>query len=76
VKILIKTQRVNKLISKKVRELFVSLMEADARNNASMVVFDPKTEIYSGSFNEFMLNKFINEGVFEVVLHPESAKQN
>jgi hypothetical protein len=51
-------------------------MEADARNNASMVVFDPKTEIYSGSFNEFMLNKFINEGVFEVVLHPESAKQN
>jgi hypothetical protein len=55
------------LISKKVRELFVSLMEADAGNNASMVVFDPETEIYSGSFNELMLNKFINEGVFEVI---------
>jgi hypothetical protein len=55
------------LISKKVRELFVSLMEADDGNNVSMVVFDPETEIYSGLFNEYMLNKFINEGGFEVV---------
>jgi hypothetical protein len=42
-------------------------MEADAGNNGSLVVFNPETEIYSGSFNELMLNKFINEGVFEVI---------
>lgn len=55
------------MISKKIRELFVSLMEATAGNDASMITFDPETEIYSGSFNEVILNKFINEGVFEVV---------
>ena len=42
-------------------------MEATSGNGASMVKFDPETEIYSGSFNETLLNKFINEGVFEVV---------
>ena len=42
-------------------------MEATNNNNTSMVRFDPETEIYSGSFNVTLLNKFINEGVFEVV---------
>jgi hypothetical protein len=42
-------------------------MEATSGNNTSMVRFDPETEIYSGSFNSILLNKFINEGVFEVV---------
>jgi len=55
------------LISKKVRELFVSLMEANSNNSTSMVRFDPETEVYSGSFNEALLDKFINDGVFEVI---------
>jgi hypothetical protein len=55
------------LISKKVRELFVSFMEATNNNATSMVKFDPETEIYSGTFNVVLLNKFIHEGVFEVV---------
>ena len=55
------------MISKKVRELFISLMEATSSNGKSMVQFDPETEIYSGSFNVTLLNKFINEGVFEVL---------
>lgn len=55
------------MISKKVRELFVSLMEATNNSSTSMVEFDPETEIYSGSFNVALLNKFIKEGVFEVV---------
>ena len=42
-------------------------MEATNNNNTSMVTFDPETEIYSGSFNAALLNKFINEGVFEVI---------
>jgi hypothetical protein len=59
--------KVDKLISKKVRELFVSLMEATSNSSTSLIKFAPETEIYSGSFNEVLLNKFINEGVFEVV---------
>jgi hypothetical protein len=56
-----------KLISKKVRELFVSLMEASNNNATSMVIFDHETEVYRGVFNGALLNKFINEGVFEIV---------
>ena len=55
------------MISKKIRELFVSLMEANSGSSKSLVTFDPETEIYSGSFNPTLLNKFIDEGVFEVV---------
>ncbi|WP_293751171.1 hypothetical protein [uncultured Paraglaciecola sp.] len=55
------------MISKKVRELFVSLMEATSNKSTSMVKFDPETEVYSGSFNTTLLDKFIHEGVFEVV---------
>lgn len=42
-------------------------MEASDNNRFSMVRFDPETEIYSGAFNGALLNKFIHEGVFEVV---------
>lgn len=42
-------------------------MEATNDSSTSMVEFDPETEIYSGSFNVALLNKFIKEGVFEVV---------
>lgn len=42
-------------------------MEATSNNSSSMVRFDPETEIYSGSFNTILLDKFIKEGVFEVV---------
>jgi hypothetical protein len=42
-------------------------MEATNNNATSMVKFDPETEIYSGTFNMVLLNKFIHEGVFEVV---------
>lgn len=55
------------MISKKIRELFVSLMEANSGNSASLVTFNPENEIYSGSFNEVVLNKFVHEGVFEIV---------
>ncbi|MBU3002006.1 hypothetical protein [Paraglaciecola arctica] len=55
------------MISKKVRELFVSLMEATNNNNTSQVRYDPRTDNYRGSFNLTLLNKFIDEGVFEVV---------
>ncbi len=55
------------MISKKVRELFVSLMEAASGNNTSLIKFDPETEIYSGSFNVTLLDKFIHEGVFEMI---------
>ena len=39
----------------------------EATSSTSMVIFDSETEIYSGTFNEAILNKFIKEGVFEVV---------
>jgi hypothetical protein len=42
-------------------------MEASSGNSNSMVTFDPETEIYSGAFNPALLDKFIDEGVFEVV---------
>jgi hypothetical protein len=42
-------------------------MEANNTNSTSMIRFDPKTEIYGGSCNVALLNKFIYEGVFEVV---------
>jgi hypothetical protein len=53
------------VISKKIRELFASLMEAEESN--SMVTYDKETEQYSGYFNETVVNKFISEGVLELV---------
>lgn len=61
------------MISKKVRELFVSLMEATSGNCTSMVYFDPETEVYRGSFNTTLLDKFIHEGVFEIIESDENG---
>ena len=44
------------MISKKVRTLFVSLMEA---TNASLVSYDIETEQYSGNFNAAVVDKYI-----------------
>jgi hypothetical protein len=58
------------MISKKIRELFVSLMEAE--NQDSPVMYDSETEQYTGYFNETVVNKFITEGALELVSN-ESA---
>ena len=52
------------MISKKVRELFVSLMEA---TNDSAVSYDIETEQYNGFFNSVVLNKYIELGAIELV---------
>ncbi|MBU2923639.1 hypothetical protein Q4506_02445 [Colwellia sp. 4_MG-2023] len=52
------------MISKKVRELFSSLMEA---GDGSPVSYDIETEQYTGYFNESVVNKFVDEGVVELV---------
>jgi hypothetical protein len=54
------------VISKKIRELFVSLMEANSNSNAT-VTFDPETEQYTGTFNAAMIDKFVQQGAFELV---------
>ncbi|WDE04320.1 hypothetical protein SG34_023720 [Thalassomonas viridans] len=55
------------MISKKVREFFVSLMEARVDGEAGGVCYDPETEQYTGVFNPSVVNKFIDEGVLELV---------
>jgi hypothetical protein len=52
------------VISKKVRELFVSLMEA---TNDSPVTYDIETEQYSGFFNTAVVNKYIELGALSLV---------
>jgi hypothetical protein len=52
------------MISKKVRELFVSLMEA---TDASPVLYDVETEQYSGNFNSTVVDKYIELGALELV---------
>jgi len=52
------------MISKKVRELFVSLMEA---TDDSPVSYDVETEQYSGAFNSAVVNKYIELGALELV---------
>ncbi len=52
------------MISKKVRELFVSLMEA---TTDSAVSYDPETEQYSGYFNSTVVDKYIDLGALELV---------
>ncbi len=52
------------MISKKVRELFVSLMEAT--DNAP-VSYDNETEQYSGYFNSAVADKYIELGALELV---------
>ncbi|NQZ88179.1 MAG: hypothetical protein HRU38_02915 [Saccharospirillaceae bacterium] len=52
------------MISKKVRELFVSLMEA---TDDSPVSYDVESEQYSGAFNSAVVNKYIELGALELV---------
>jgi len=52
------------VISKKVRELFVSLMEA---SEDSPVSYDVETEQYSGYFNNTVVDKYIDLGALELV---------
>ena len=52
------------MISKKVRELFVSLMEA--ADNAP-VSYDNETEQYTGYFNASVVDKYIDLGALELV---------
>lgn len=52
------------MISKKVRELFVSLMEA---SDDSVVSYDIETEQYSGFFNNTVVDKYIELGALELV---------
>ena len=52
------------MISKKVRELFVSLMEASAD---SAVLYDVESEQYSGYFNAAVVDKYIEMGALELV---------
>jgi len=52
------------VISKKVRELFVSLMEA---SDDSAVSYDIETEQYSGYFNNTVVDKYIELGALELV---------
>lgn len=52
------------MISKKVRELFVSLMEA---SDDSPVSYDVETEQYRGSFNIAVVDKYIELGALELV---------
>ena len=53
------------MISKKVREFFVSLMEAKSEDTE--VLYDNETEQYSGVFNETVINNFIGKGIIELV---------
>ena len=52
------------MISKKVRELFVSLMEAA---DDAPVSYDVETEQYSGYFNNAVVDKYIDLGALELV---------
>lgn len=52
------------MISKKVRELFVSLMEA---TDNSPISYDIESEQYSGYFNSAVVNKYIELGALELV---------
>jgi hypothetical protein len=52
------------MISKKVRELFVSLMEA---TDASPVYYDEETQQYHGCFNAAVIKKYIELGAISLV---------
>jgi len=52
------------VISKKVKELFVSLMEA---SDDSPVSYDVETDQYSGFFNNAVVDKYIALGAIELV---------
>ncbi|NQY87888.1 MAG: hypothetical protein HRT51_09095 [Colwellia sp.] len=52
------------MISKKVRELFVSLMEV---SDDSPVSYDVETEQYCGCFNNVVVDKYIELGALELI---------
>ena len=58
------------MISKKVRELFVSLMEA---THDSPTAYDIETEQYSGFFNNTVVDKYIELGALELVENDSGA---
>jgi len=57
------------VISKKIREFFVSLMEA--KDEGTAVIYDNNTEQYIGVFNDTTVNKFISDGIIELVSSDE-----
>lgn len=52
------------MISKKVRDLFVSLMEA---TDDTPIAYDIDTEQYSGFFNSTVVDKYIELGALELI---------
>jgi len=58
------------VISKKVRELFVSLMEA---GDDTPVLYDVETEQYRGYFNSAVVDKYIELGAIELVEYSSGA---
>ncbi|MFT5812950.1 MAG: hypothetical protein ACI9VT_000688 [Psychroserpens sp.] len=52
------------MISKKVRELFVSLMEA---TDDTPIAYNIETEQYSGFFNSTVVDKYIELGALELI---------
>jgi hypothetical protein len=52
------------VISKKVRELFVSLMEA---TDDTPIAYNIETEQYSGFFNSTVVDKYIELGALELI---------
>ena len=58
------------MISKKVRELFVSLMEAA---NDSSIAYDVETEQYSGFFSRAVVDKYIDLGALTLVEEGEGS---
>ena len=59
------------MISKKVRELFVSLMEATETSSA--ISYDVETDQYSGPFNNTVVDKYIELGALELVDSEEAV---
>ncbi|MDU0354235.1 hypothetical protein RS130_10090 [Paraglaciecola aquimarina] len=53
------------MISKKIRELFVSMMEA--YEDSTPVAYDADTEQYTGYLNQAVVNKFIDSGLLELI---------
>lgn len=54
-----------KMISKKIREFFASLMEANSTDTP--VLYDRETDQYTGAFNGLLVNKLSEQGVIELV---------
>jgi hypothetical protein len=52
------------MISKKVRELFVSMMEA---TDNTPIIYDSQTDQYSGYFNKVVVEKYVDLGALQFV---------